>query len=75
MYKPGVIAFALTCILLFLSGCDNSPQAQQNRALKVQARNELFIKCVEIATRANVGPYRDNAEIVQECRVSAQQLI
>ena len=73
--KIGIISFALTCCLILLAGCDNSPQGIQRRAATAAARNQLFLQCVEIATRSNINQYRDNAEVVEQCRISSQQLI
>lgn len=73
--KQGVIAFCLTCLVIILSGCDNSPAGKQARANRMVARNELFMKCVETATRNNTNQYRDNAEVVEKCREAAQLLI
>lgn len=72
--KAGLAAFTLTCILILLTGCDNSPQAVQVRAQKNAARNELFIRCVDTATRNN-GVNYDNSEVVEKCREAASILI
>lgn len=72
--KQGVIAFAVTCLLIMLAGCDNSPEAKQARANRMVARNEMFMKCVETATRTT-NQYHDNSEVVNKCREAAQMLI
>lgn len=73
--KYGLIAFLLTSAAILLTGCDNSPAALQRRANTNAARNQLFIQCVETATRPNINQYHDTSDVVEQCRISAQQLI
>jgi hypothetical protein len=72
MIKSFAVAFLVTCLII-LSACDNSPAALARNAAKTRQKEELFLKCVELATR-NVKIY-DTGDAVTSCRNSVNTLI